>query len=77
VLLLGSPIYFGDITGQMRCFLERLSFLAMTYDDYRKQLYNGQINVAFFFTMNVDDEYAGMYKSVFENNTNLLKNLVA
>jgi len=72
-LLLGSPIYFGDITGQMRCFLERLSFPAMTYDDYGKQLYNGQINVAFFFTMNVDDEYSRMYKSVFENNTNLLK----
>lgn len=72
-LLLGSPIYFGDITGQMRCFLERLSFPAMTYDDYGKQLYNGQINAAFFFTMNVGDEYAKTYKPVFENNTNLLK----
>jgi len=72
-LLLGSPIYFGDVTGQMRCFLERLSFPAMTYDDYSKQLYNGQLNAAFFFTMNVSDEYAEMYKSVFENNTNLLK----
>ncbi len=72
-LLLGSPIYFGDVTGQMRCFLERLSFPAMTYDDYGKQLYNGQINAAFFFTMNVGDEYAKMYQPVFENNTNLLK----
>ncbi len=72
-LLLGSPIYFGDVTGQMRCFLERLSFPAMTYDDYGKQLYDGQINAAFFFTMNVGDEYAKMYQPVFENNTNLLK----
>ncbi len=72
-LLLGSPIYFGDITGQMRCFLERLSFPAMTYDDYGKQLYDGQLNAAFFFTMNVDDRYAEMYKPVFESNINLLK----
>lgn len=72
-LLLGSPIYFGDVTGEMRCFLERLSFPAMTYDDYSKRLYNGQINAAFFFTMNVNDEYAETYKPVFENNTNLLK----
>lgn len=72
-LLLGSPIYFGDITGQMRCFLERLSFPAMTYDDYSRQLYKGKINAAFFFTMNVGDEYAEMYRPIFENNTNLLK----
>ncbi|MCR5018388.1 MAG: NAD(P)H-dependent oxidoreductase [Bacteroidales bacterium] len=25
-LVLGSPIYFGDVTGQMRTFLERLCF---------------------------------------------------
>ena len=25
-LALGSPIYFGDVTGQMRAFLERLAF---------------------------------------------------
>lgn len=72
-LFLGSPIYFGDITGQMRCFLERLCFPALSYDDFGKQLYNGQINVAFFFTMNVGDEYAKTYQSVFESNTSLLK----
>jgi multimeric flavodoxin WrbA len=73
VLLLGSPIYFGDVTGQMRCFLERLSFPAMTYDDYNKKLFNGQMNVAFFFTMNVGNGYEEMYKPIFENNTNLMK----
>ena len=25
-LVLGSPIYFGEVTGQMRAFLERLAF---------------------------------------------------
>ena len=33
-LVLGSPIYFGDVTGQMRTFLERLSFPWLSYKDY-------------------------------------------
>jgi len=33
-LVLGSPIYFGDITGQMRSFLERLTFPWLSYNDY-------------------------------------------
>ena len=33
-LALGSPIYFGQITGQMQAFLERLSFPWLSYNDY-------------------------------------------
>ena len=33
-LVLGSPIYFGDVTGQMRTFLERLAFPWLSYKDY-------------------------------------------
>ncbi len=33
-LALGSPIYFGEVTGQMRAFLERLSFPWLSYNDY-------------------------------------------
>lgn len=33
-LVLGSPIYFGDVTGQMRTFLERLAFPSLSYNDY-------------------------------------------
>lgn len=33
-LVLGSPNYFGDITGQMRAFLERLAFPWLSYNDY-------------------------------------------
>ena len=33
-LVLGSPIYFGDVTGQMRTFLERLCFPWLSYNDY-------------------------------------------
>ena len=33
-LVLGSPIYFGDVTGQMRSFLERLAFPWLSYNNY-------------------------------------------
>ena len=33
-LVLGSPIYFGDVTGRMRTFLERLAFPWLSYNDY-------------------------------------------
>ena len=33
-LVLGSPIYLGDVTGQMRTFLERLAFPWLSYNDY-------------------------------------------
>ena len=33
-IVLGSPIYFGEVTGQMRAFLERLAFPWLSYKDY-------------------------------------------
>ncbi len=33
-LVLGSPIYFGEVTGEMRSFLERLTFPWLSYNDY-------------------------------------------
>ena len=33
-LVMGSPIYFGDVTGQMRTFLERLAFPWLSYNNY-------------------------------------------
>lgn len=63
VLLLGSPIYFGDITGQMMSFLERLIFPMLSYDDYAKRLFKGKINSAFFYTMNAPEDY---YKDAME-----------
>ena len=33
-LVLDSPIYFGEVTGLMRAFLERLAFPWLSYNDY-------------------------------------------
>ncbi len=38
VILLGSPIYFNEITGQLRSFLERFWFPNITYTKDMKRL---------------------------------------
>ena len=72
VLLLGSPIYLGDVTGMMRSFLERLAFCTLSYDDYTMRIFDGCIHSAFFFTMNGKES---IYEQVLRQNTDLLKRL--
>lgn len=53
VLVLGSPIYFSDVTGMMRCFLERLYFPNFVYDKDYSTIAPRKIKTAFVYTMNV------------------------
>ncbi len=75
VLLLGSPVYFGDVTGKMRCFLERLGFITLSYNDPSAQIFPGHINTAFFFTMNVTEDGAKEYGSMFDVTLRSLRRL--
>ena len=50
-LVLGSPIYFGEVTGQMRAFLERLAFPWLSYIDYSLTA-TRRMPVVFVETMN-------------------------
>lgn len=34
-VVLASPVFFGRVTGQMECFVERLIFPWLSYDDHR------------------------------------------
>lgn len=53
VLVFGSPIYFSDITGMLRCFLERLCFSHFVYDKNYSSLAPKKIPLGFIYTMNV------------------------
>lgn len=53
VLLLGSPIYLGNVTGEMSSFLERLIFMNISYSKEDYSNFQGKINAGFIYTMNV------------------------
>ena len=55
-LVLGSPIYFGNVTGEMRSFLERLFFQYLVYDKDRTILTPKEIATLFIYTMNAPEE---------------------
>ena len=53
VLLLGSPIYFSNVTGEMRSFFERLIFPKISYNAGYASVFTGRISSCFIYTMNV------------------------
>ncbi|ABB31676.1 NADPH-dependent FMN reductase [Geobacter metallireducens RCH3] len=54
--ILGSPIYFGTVTGEMRSFMERLLFQYLAYTRPPSSLFTRNIPTAFIYTMNVSEE---------------------
>ncbi|MDR2665632.1 MAG: flavodoxin family protein [Oscillospiraceae bacterium] len=62
VLLIGSPIYFSDVTGETRSFLERYLFPGITYNKDRTPTYPKRTKVGWVFTMNAPGDF---YKDFF------------
>jgi len=59
--VLGSPIYFGTVTGEMRSFMERLLFQYFVYARPPQSLFGRAIPTALLYTMNVSEEIAQEY----------------
>ena len=55
-LIVGSPIYLGEITSQLRGLIERLHFCALSYDDY-SNYFTGKVDVGIILTMNMPKAY--------------------
>ena len=55
-LILGSPIYLGDVTSQVHGLMERLRFCTLSYDDY-SNYFTGRVNVGLILTMNASKAY--------------------
>ena len=63
-LEMGSPIYFSEVTAQLRAFLERLVFPWLSYNDYSLTAPK-RIPVILTYTMNANTEQAqGVYQSM-------------
>ena len=75
VLFLGSPIYFGNVTGLMRSFLERLLFSNLSYNQGHRSIYQGKLSSGFIYTMNVPEELLQRvnYEALFEQTKNTLQ----
>jgi multimeric flavodoxin WrbA len=70
VIIMGSPIYFGTVTGEMRSFMERLFFPLMTYTDPPGSLLSRKVQTAFIYTLGATKEMArerGFDKPIVEN----------
>ncbi len=60
-MFLGSPIYFGTVTGEMRSFMERLLFPYLAYTNPPSSLFSRKINTGFIYTMNAPEERIGQF----------------
>jgi multimeric flavodoxin WrbA len=74
-LILGSPIYFGIVSGEMRSFMERLLFPYFTYTDPPQSLFPKKMPTGFIYTMNVTEAQMKDwgYEQLFGNNQRLLQ----
>lgn len=55
-IILGSPIYLGTATGEMRSFIERLIFPYLVYDTNRSTLFKKKIKTGLIFTMGARED---------------------
>lgn len=69
-VILGSPIYLGNLTGEMRSFMERYVFPYITYSVDVQTFYPKNISIGYIYTMNIKEEDFGIFclDKVFEMN---------
>lgn len=75
-LVLGSPVYFGDLTGNMRCFLERFMFPFLAYSTV-ETVEHKKMPISCIYTMNVSKK-ASLdmgYHDLFDKYESVLENL--
>jgi len=68
-IILGTPIYFGAMTGEMRSFMERLLFAPLLYSQPPRSVFPRRIRTGVIYTMNATEEmcaergYGAMFSS--------------
>jgi multimeric flavodoxin WrbA len=74
-IILGSPIYFGGVSGEMRSFMERLMFPYLTYTDPPQSIFPNRIKTGFVYAMNVTEDQMKEwgYPHLFNHHERILK----
>lgn len=75
-LILATPIYFGDVSGMTRCFLERLWFPSLLYRADGEVAYDKKLRTGIIYTMNVEDPYEYNYDRMFSQNEAMFEQYV-
>ena len=75
-LILGSPVYYSSVTGEMKSFLERLLFPYASYE-LEPSSFGKKIKTAFIYTMNAPFFALPLigYRKIFKYNKKQLKNI--
>jgi multimeric flavodoxin WrbA len=55
-VILGSPIYFGNVTGELRSLMERMAFQYLVYDENHSSLVLKKKPIGFIYTMNIKED---------------------
>jgi len=74
-IVLGTPIYFGNVSGEMHSFLERLLFPYLVYSNPPQSLFSRKIRTAWIYTMNLPEEMTTPlhYDRLFEGNERFMR----
>lgn len=59
-VILGSPIYLGTSTGEMRSFMERFIFPLLVYSAENRSLFTRNIPVGYIYTMGSNEDTFGL-----------------
>ena len=55
-VILGSPIYFGNVSGEMRSLMERMLFQYLVYDESYSSLVTKKKPIGVIYTMNIKED---------------------
>lgn len=77
-VLLGSPIYFAAMSGEMRSFLERLLFAPFVYSMPPRSLFPRKIKTGIIYTMNSTEHMSAErgYETMFSSTEASLRNIL-
>lgn len=77
-LIIATPIYYRDVTGELRSFIERLLFQSMLYTTPPKSIFGKRISVGMIYTMNVMEEQYQNYslKTAIESMESSIKMII-